>query len=270
MIKILENILVACDDVLSGHRSLECLVAYAAPIIQVEACGDVKANQRKLERLVLGLLDGEADKHKLLTLRTFLSRFLEQANRKTSRQSDRFLGVRPTVPVRVVFENIRSAHNLGSMIRSCEGFGVEKIYTVGYTCAPESPKVAKCSRIPDGWVECASFNAVSGVLADIPDGYWVFGLETGVAQETRSIYDFQFPEKSVFLVGNECYGLTPEALSVCQGLIEIPMAGGKASLNVAVSLGILLFAQEKHRIENFRENPSFMSSSGNGVEFPAD
>ena len=140
---------------------------------------------------------------------------------------------RPFYPgVYVYAEDIRAPFNLGSIFRTAEAFGAEKLMLSEGCVSPEQPRAQRsamgCTRFLP-WEYCP--------LEALPDGLPVFALETG----GTPITSFSFPKQGIVLLGSEELGLSAEALkTVSAGIVSIPMKGIKASLNVAVAFGILM------------------------------
>jgi 23S rRNA (guanosine2251-2'-O)-methyltransferase len=152
----------------------------------------------------------------------------------------------------VIVHNIRSTHNVGSIFRTSEGFGVSKIILSGYT---PYPKMEHDDRLPHiankltaqihktalGAEEMVPFEYQA--LPDLPSlktaGYEIVGLE----QDALSVMlrDYRPPEKVALLLGEEVDGLTNELRAACDTLLEIPMSGQKESFNVSVAAGIALY-----------------------------
>ena len=134
--------------------------------------------------------------------------------------------------VYVYAEDIRAPFNLGSIFRTAEAFGAEKLLLSKGCVSPEQPRAQRsamgCTRFLP-WEYCP--------LASLPAGLPVFALETG----GTPITSFSFPKQGIVLLGSEELGLSADALkSVSAGIVSIPMKGVKASLNVAVAFGILM------------------------------
>ena len=157
----------------------------------------------------------------------------------------------------LILHDIRSAHNVGSIFRTADAAGVEKIFLTGYTPAPVDrfcrarKDVAKSALGAEKTVPWESAEDYSGIIANTRiDGFEIIALE----QAKNSVdYKKYKPKKDfVLIVGNEVDGLPEDILKLCDKIIEIPMKGklarnrlpddgGKESLNVAVALGIALF-----------------------------
>jgi len=152
----------------------------------------------------------------------------------------------------VIVHNIRSTHNVGSIFRSCEGFGVKKIILSGYT---PFPSIANDPRLPHIAEKLSAqiHKTALGAEAMVPfehhdspplellkdQGYTIVGLE----QDERSVMlpDFEPPAKIALLLGEEVEGITNSLRDFCDNLIEIPMHGKKESYNVSVATGIALY-----------------------------
>ena len=140
---------------------------------------------------------------------------------------------RPFYPgVYVYAEDIRAPFNLGSIFRTAEAFGAEKILLSKGCVSPEQPRAQRSA------MGCTRFLPWEyRPLESLPTGIPVFALETG----GTPITSFSFPKQGIVLLGSEELGLSAEALkSVSAGIVSIPMKGIKASLNVAVAFGILM------------------------------
>jgi len=154
----------------------------------------------------------------------------------------------------VVLHNIRSLHNVGSIFRTADAAGVKKIYLCGITPAPVDrfgeirPQFAKVSLGAEksvSWDASArSARAIAKLLKNLKqEGYKILAVE----QSNKSIpyhklQTTHYKLKSIVLVfGNEVKGLPPSILKKADKILEIPMHGGKESLNVSVAFGIVVF-----------------------------
>jgi TrmH family RNA methyltransferase len=140
------------------------------------------------------------------------------------------------LPLTVYLEDLRAPFNVGSIFRTAEAFGAERILLSPRTPLPTHPRAEKTSMgagraLP--W-EVAALSSLRGSNG-------VFGLELGGAP----ISEFAFPRRGTVLVGSEELGLSPEALALADaglGRVSIPLAGAKRSINVSVAFGILMQA----------------------------
>lgn len=133
-------------------------------------------------------------------------------------------------------DRIRSPYNIGSIFRSAESFGVDRIYIREGSGDVESPR---CRRTAMGALDSVPWEIVKGP-GEVPGE--MFALELG----GEEISSFDFPEKAVCALGSEEDGLSPDTLSLCSSRVSIAMLGAKGSVNVSVAAGILLHAWSLH------------------------
>ena len=158
----------------------------------------------------------------------------------------------------VIAHDIRSAHNVGAILRTCDGMGVTKVYLTGYT---PYPKKADDARLPhlaekiDKQIQKTSLDAqhyimwekgaaeittLLGFISDRrKDGYVIAGLEQ--ASGSKILQDYQPPRKIVLILGSEVDGMPQELISAVDVILEIPMLGKKESLNVVHAASMALF-----------------------------
>ncbi len=150
----------------------------------------------------------------------------------------------------MIAHNIRSIHNVGSIFRTCEGFGVQKLFLSGYTPSPGIglPHVAKkvaeaIHKTALGAEEIVPFEYcedISELIAKLrSDGFRIVGLE----QDPRSVMlpDYKPFTKTALILGEEVAGIAPSLRNLCDDLVEIPMFGRKESFNVSVATGIAIY-----------------------------
>ena len=150
----------------------------------------------------------------------------------------------------VIIHNVRSVLNVGAVLRTCEGFGIKRVFATGWTPSPDNglphvrSKIAKSlHKTALGAEEIVKFkydNNLEKLLEQLKgDGFRIVGLE----QDKRSVSlsDYRPAQKMTLLLGEEVNGLTTELRDVCDDLVEIPMRGQKESFNVSVATGILLY-----------------------------
>lgn len=152
----------------------------------------------------------------------------------------------------VIAHNIRSAHNVGSIFRTCEGFGVTELILSGYT---PSPRFAGDTRLPHlaekltkqiHKTALGAENMVTFSYQPTPDlnglkecGYTIVGLEQN--EQSSPLQTYVAPNKMALLLGEEVEGIEDSLLVQCDDIVEIPMMGEKESFNVSVAAGIALY-----------------------------
>lgn len=141
----------------------------------------------------------------------------------------------------VIAHNIRSLHNVGSIFRSCDVFGVERLYLTGITGTPPRKEIAKVALGSEHRVEWEYEKDIVGLIRRLrSDGRTILALENGVGGLPIDTCD---PIGShVLILGNELEGIGSNLLELCDVIFEIHRVGQKQSLNVSVAAGIALFA----------------------------
>ncbi len=169
-----------------------------------------------------------------------------------------------SLQVVAILYNIRSLHNVGSIFRTADAVGVEKIYLCGITPAPTDrfgkvrSQFAKVALGAEQFVEWKKCGSTSRLITELKNkGYKIVALE----QSKKAIPYYKLKVKNrqlskvVLIVGNEVRGVPHALLKKCDAILEIPMHGvmvrhahhprhigqGKESLNVAVAFGIVVF-----------------------------
>lgn len=158
--------------------------------------------------------------------------------------ADEYVHARPESGVVLVLDNIRSAHNVGSAFRTADAFGVDKIYLGGICPVPPSPELRKVAL---GAEEVVPFEHVDDVVALVKrlqaDGYTVVAVEQTVHSVKLDEWESASlrPERYALVFGNEVAGVQQEVVDACDFSLEIPQQGTKHSLNVSVSIGVVLW-----------------------------
>lgn len=145
----------------------------------------------------------------------------------------------PTLPVQLVLDNVRSLHNVGSLFRTADGFGVRKLQLLGFTPAPPRPEIAKTAIGAEAVVPFVAVEDPAVALLRLEtEGYQLVALEQTATSESIYEFDFRFP--LAIVLGHETDGVSDEVLARVHATVEIPMLGVKHSHNVAVAGGIVL------------------------------
>ena len=143
----------------------------------------------------------------------------------------------------ILLDNLRSAYNVGSILRSADGFHINHIYLCGMTATPDNSKISKTSLGAENSVAWSySSNSLITAQKLKQDDFYLYGLETG--PNSHPIYEINEPKKTqnkVLIVGNELAGIDPMVRNLCDDLIYIPMMGMKSSYNVSIAFGIAAF-----------------------------
>ena len=143
-------------------------------------------------------------------------------------------------PVNIILDNLRSAYNVGAIFRTCDAFLVEKLILCGITAHPPNIKLKKTAMSSDDYVPWEYVRETTDVVLDLKSkGIKVYSCERTGKSNSLVNFTFRFPCGLVF--GNEAEGVSEKVLEISDDIIEIPMMGFKNSLNVATTVGIVLY-----------------------------
>jgi len=149
----------------------------------------------------------------------------------------------------VVCHNIRSAFNVGSIFRTADGAGVDKIILGGYSAYPPHPQLAKTAL---GAEKSVPYERVWQTWRAIDNlrkrGYHIVALENSFG--AKNVFKFKPKFPLALILGNEVNGLSKNILQRCDDIIALPMCGQKESLNVSVAFGVAIYWLQninKHR-----------------------
>lgn len=140
----------------------------------------------------------------------------------------------------VVLDNIRSVHNVGAILRTCDGAGVDEIVLCGITPTPDHKKVHKTALNAEEYVKWTYFKETKDAIEYVKrKDYKIWAVEQDTS--SKDINDMDFIDKNAFVFGNEITGIPPLTINLCDGTIELPMEGRKNSLNVSTCVGIIIY-----------------------------
>lgn len=148
----------------------------------------------------------------------------------------------------VILDNIRSRENVGSIFRTADAAGVEKIYLCGITPCPPHTKISKTALGAEKTVAWGYYKQTWRLMEEFKkDKINIVALEQ--TKDAIDIFKFKPPTRTplVLVLGNEVRGLSSKILKYCDKKIAIPMYGEKESLNVAVAFGIAVYQMVIHQ-----------------------
>jgi tRNA G18 (ribose-2'-O)-methylase SpoU len=150
----------------------------------------------------------------------------------------------------VLLNNIRSLHNVGSIFRTADAVGVERIYLCGITPSPLDRfgvvrgDIAKVSLGAENTVPWESVKSITALIARLKkQGFKIVALEqspSSIPYYSLPLTNYPLP-KIALVLGAEVEGVSASVLRACDAIIDIPMNGAKESLNVGVSFGIAAY-----------------------------
>jgi 23S rRNA (guanosine2251-2'-O)-methyltransferase len=142
--------------------------------------------------------------------------------------------------------NIRSLHNVGSIFRAADGFGVSKVFLTGYTGAPEGPNAGKIHKVALGAEEFVPWEKTRSLARLITKlrkhRIRIVALENNVNYKVTSLIKYKPKFPMALILGEEVKGHSKKILDLVDDIVDIPMQGRKESLNVSVACGIALYA----------------------------
>lgn len=144
----------------------------------------------------------------------------------------------------IVLDNVLDTYNIGSIFRLADAVSAKKIYLCGGSETPPNSRIKKASINTTEWVEwqyCESaLKALKSIKKELKNAQIIAVEQTATAVHFNT-FEYKFPV--VLVVGHESKGISQEILKskLLDGVVELPMFGVNKSLNVMVSLGIVLY-----------------------------
>jgi 2-amino-4-hydroxy-6-hydroxymethyldihydropteridine diphosphokinase len=146
------------------------------------------------------------------------------------------------LPIAVVLDNIRSLNNIGSIFRTSDAFMVDRVVLCGISATPPSPEIHKTALGAEESVDWQYYATTDEAVAALrADGWSICCLEQVHGSISLEQYEPSKGAQIALIAGNEVAGVDPAIVSKCDFYLEIPQAGTKHSLNVAVSTSIALW-----------------------------
>lgn len=154
----------------------------------------------------------------------------------------------------VIAHNLRSAHNVGSLLRTAEGLAVDTVYFTGYTPYPLTAndnrlphlaqkidrQISKTALDAEQFVSWQHRDNITAVISELRgQGFEIVALEQ--TADSQSLAEYVAPDKIALIVGREVEGLEPEVIAASDRAIEIPMLGKKESFNVVQAAAMALY-----------------------------
>lgn len=159
----------------------------------------------------------------------------------------------------LIAHNVRSCLNVGSLLRTSDGLGIDHVYLTGYTPYPvtdNDPRLPHLARQITNRIAKSALGAehtaawshaenIEPVIAQLrKDGYLIVALEQ--TEQSVPLDQFHSDKPIALIAGREVEGVEPEVLALCDQAIEIPMHGQKESFNVSVAAAIALYCLSRN------------------------
>lgn len=142
----------------------------------------------------------------------------------------------------IVLDNVLDTYNIGSIFRLADAVAAKKVLLCGGTEIPPNPRIKKSSINTTEIVDWEYFDTTEGAIKDLKDkikDLRVIAVEQAAGSVAYDKFDYQFP--IALVVGHEGFGVSENVLKMCDATVELPMYGVNKSLNVMVSLAIVLY-----------------------------
>lgn len=148
----------------------------------------------------------------------------------------------PKKPVVLILDNVRSLHNVGSAFRTADAFSIEKIYLCGITGTPPNREINKSALGATESVHWEYAKDSLDIVSKLKEsGYKIIAVEQTDSSKLLSEVKLSGQSHYALIFGNEVFGVDENLLEQCDESWEIPQFGTKHSLNVSVSIGIVLW-----------------------------
>src|SRR3990167_2855710 len=145
-------------------------------------------------------------------------------------------------PITIILDNVLDTYNVGSIFRLADAVAAEKVILCGETLTPPNSRIKKASINTTGWVQweyCETAVSAIAKLKALSTKLSVVAVEQD--ERSKPFYEVKYKLPLAIVVGNETYGVSKEVLDIADLIVELPMWGINKSLNVMVSLGIVLY-----------------------------
>jgi len=150
-------------------------------------------------------------------------------------------------PIYIIVDNVLDTYNIGAIFRLADAVAAEKVILCGESETPPNHRIKKASINTTEWVtweySASTVEAISNLKSQIPN-LQVVAVEQDEKSQPYDEIPYTFP--IALVVSHETHGATQEVLAMCDYIAEMPMWGVNISLNVMVSLGIMLYEVTKH------------------------
>jgi tRNA G18 (ribose-2'-O)-methylase SpoU len=162
-------------------------------------------------------------------------------NEELDRKSVEEFKLSSKTPIVIVLDNVRSLNNVGSAFRTADAFLVEAVYLCGITGQPPNKEIQKTALGATESVVWKYFENTLAALAELKaNNYLVYAIEQAESAIMLNNFIPSKNQKIAIIFGNEVKGVEQDVINASEGVIEIPQIGTKHSLNISVSVGIVL------------------------------
>lgn len=145
-------------------------------------------------------------------------------------------------PIVLVMDNVRSMHNVGSAFRTCDAFAIERIALCGITAQPPHREIHKTALGATESMDWKHYETTMQACEELrADGFTIMAIEQVENAISLETFKPTVDQKLAVVFGNEVFGVEEVIVAYADGCIEIPQFGTKHSLNISVSIGVVLW-----------------------------
>lgn len=145
------------------------------------------------------------------------------------------------IPVVLILDDIRSMQNVGSAFRTGDAFRIEKIYLCGITGQPPHREINKSALGATDSVDWEYRESVVSLISELKEDHVLASVEQADHSVSLEKFKPEMDKKYAFVFGNEVFGVKDEVVQESEMCLEIPQFGTKHSLNISVSIGVVLW-----------------------------
>lgn len=154
------------------------------------------------------------------------------------------------LPLVLVLDNVRSLHNVGSVLRTADAFRLEGVYMCGITATPPSAEIHKTALGAEDSVNWRYFADTLDAVNELQEkGYEVLAVEQVEGSHKLGTFRFDPAKRYALVMGNEVKGVRQDVVDRCNQALEIPQFGTKHSMNVSVTAGIVMWEAFRHLVK---------------------
>ena len=176
-----------------------------------------------------------------------MSKFRKLLNSELGRISSNEYSSAEKMPVTIVLDNVRSQHNIGAAFRSADAFAAERIILCGICATPPSAEIHKSALGAENTIPWEYFEESTDAVNSLKEGgYEIISVEQTENSTLLNNIKPGIDKKYALVFGNEVKGVKQEVVDVSDLVLEIPQHGTKHSINVSVSIGVVLWEFSKH------------------------
>ena len=144
------------------------------------------------------------------------------------------------MPIKVVVDSVRSAFNVGGILRTAECFGVDEVILCGYSPLPDQAQVVRAALGAERLVRWRYIEYIRDAVNELSEaGVCCYALETVADAPCISDVEWRFP--AALVIGNERFGLDPDVVGLCESAVRIELYGAKNSLNVVSAFAVAAY-----------------------------